>query len=115
MKLKLILTMAIVGVALALPSVVEAARLPASAAQPTLSIERNCEAIPGANTVNVIAQRVPGLYAFRRPHWSSMEAGSVRFSSRPMRMGASIRPASGSLETSSPSRSRRPSFGQEAR
>ena len=63
MKLKLILTMAIVGVALVLPSASSAA--PASAAQPTLSIERNCEAIPAANTVNVILSGFPAFTPFQ--------------------------------------------------
>jgi hypothetical protein len=62
MKLKLILTTAIVGTALALPSVSSAA--PASATQPTLSIERNCEAIPGANTVDVILSGFPPFTPF---------------------------------------------------
>ena len=57
MKLKLILTTAIVGAALALPGVSSAAA--ASATQPTLSLERNCEAFPGFNSVNITLAGLP--------------------------------------------------------
>ena len=48
---------------MALPSASSAA--PASATQPTLSIERNCEAIPGANTVDVILSGSPPSTPFQ--------------------------------------------------
>jgi hypothetical protein len=70
MKLKLILTTATVGVALALPSVSSAApaAAPSAAApratQPTLSIERNCEAFPGLNSVNVTLAGLPPFTSF---------------------------------------------------
>lgn len=57
MKLKLILTAAIVGAALALPSVSSAAAV--SATQPTLSIERNCETFPGLNGVDITLAGLP--------------------------------------------------------
>ena len=62
MKLKLILTMAIVGVALALPSVSSAAT--ATATQPTLSIEKDCETFPGFNSVNITLAGLPPFTEF---------------------------------------------------
>ena len=62
MKLKLILTTAIVGTALALPSVSSAA--PASATQPTLSLQRDCETFPGINSVNITVAGLPPFTEF---------------------------------------------------
>jgi hypothetical protein len=70
MKLKLILTTAIVGVALALPGISSAAPAAAASAaaatttQPTLSLERNCEAFPGFNNVNVELAGLPPFTSF---------------------------------------------------
>jgi hypothetical protein len=81
---------------------------------PTLTLTRNCEALPGANTVNVILSGFPPFTPFE---------GTLEFD------GAGIGPlqlttdANGSFDSStvgfigslSPPRSRRPSFGKEAR
>jgi hypothetical protein len=62
MKLKLILTTAIVGTALALPGVSSAA--PASATQPILSLERDCETFPGNNNVKITLADFPPFTEF---------------------------------------------------
>ena len=62
MKLKLILTTAIVGAALALPSASSAAA--AGTTQPTLSLERDCVTFPGFNSVNVTVAGLPPFTEF---------------------------------------------------
>jgi hypothetical protein len=62
MKLKLILTTAIVGAALAVPSVSGAEA--ASATQPTLSLEKDCETFPGFNSVNITLAGFPPFTEF---------------------------------------------------
>ena len=91
MKLKLILTTATVGLALALPSISNAAPAAAASAstssisEPTLTLKRNCD-FPPANYVNVIFSGFPPFTPFEGT-LQLMEPASVRFSSRPMRMG----------------------------
>jgi hypothetical protein len=62
MKLKLILTTAIVGAALALPSVSSAAS--ASATQPTLSMERRCDILPPLNGFDATLSGLPPFTDF---------------------------------------------------
>jgi hypothetical protein len=70
MKLKLILTTAIVGTALALPSVSNAApaavasATAAKATQPTLSLKKDCETFPGDNSVNITLAGFPPFTEF---------------------------------------------------
>ena len=92
MKLKLILTTAIVGLALALPSVSSAA--PARATQPTLSLEKDCETFPGFNSVNITLAGLPPFTEFvgtvvtpAGPFGSSSETTDASGSFGPLTIG----------------------------
>jgi hypothetical protein len=70
MKLKLIVTTATVGVALALPSISNAAPAAVTSAaaarptQPTLSLKKDCETFPGFNSVNITLAGLPPFTEF---------------------------------------------------
>ena len=63
MKLKLILTTAIVGMALALPSMRAPRR--GTATKPTLSLQRDCEVFPGFNSVEFRAYGPSAVHQIR--------------------------------------------------
>ena len=94
MKLKLILTTATVGVALALPSISNAAPAAvasaeaARATQPTLSLKKDCETFPGINSVNITLAGLPPFTEFEATRGYRGVSPSDQHRLRPTRAAA---------------------------